>query len=132
VTLRTLDDDVEHSNVQYDSDRPDNKDDRVVKGHISAGHWRPSSEDETPLFAKSAERRAKTAQAISEVDEAPKKGETEVETRKRVADAKTKITSAKTAAEPPLVVDEAPRAGESADQTKKRVAAAKAAAKERG
>jgi hypothetical protein len=132
LTLRTLDDDVERSNVQHEGDRPDNSDLRVVRGHISAGHWRAPSEKEVPLFAKHAERRAKTRQALAEVDETPKKNEEHSETAKRVADARTKITSAKAAQEPALLVDDVPRAGEAPETTKKRVAAAKEAAKRRG
>jgi hypothetical protein len=131
VTLRSLDDQVEHSNVQYDDDRPDNLDVRVLHGHISAGYWRPLSDTEKPLFAKYAERRAKTAQALAEVDETPKKGEEPAETRKRVADARTKITSAKTAQEPALLIDESPRAGEAPETFKKRIVASKEALKRR-
>jgi predicted house-cleaning NTP pyrophosphatase (Maf/HAM1 superfamily) len=68
---------------------------------------------------------------LADVDETPKKDEEPEATRIRVAEAKTKITSAKAAQEPPPTVDEAPRAGEAPETTKKRVAAAKAVLKSR-
>lgn len=129
LTIRSLDDGVEHSNVQYDTDRPDNFDTRVLHEHISAGHWRPATDDEKKTFAEYADRRAKTAQALAEVDETPEKDEKPEDTRVRVAEAKTKITSA--APEPPPFVDEAPRNGEAPETTKARVKAAKEKLKSR-
>jgi hypothetical protein len=125
LTIKTLDDGVERSRVQYDTDRPANLDTRVLSEHISAGHWRPVTDDERRLFQSYADRRAKTAQALAEVDETPKKDEEPADTAKRVAEAKTKITSAKGAQEPPPLVDEAPRPGEAPETTKKRIAASK-------
>jgi hypothetical protein len=129
LTIRTLDDGVERSRVQYDTDRPDNFDTRVLSEHISAGHWRPVTDDEKKLFEDYADRRAKVAQALAEVDETPKKDEEPSDTRIRIAEEKTKITSA--SPEPPLLVDEAPRSGEAPETTKARIKAAKDVLKSR-
>jgi hypothetical protein len=129
LTLRTLDDDAEHSNVQHAEDRPASTDERVVKGHISAGHWRAATETEATLFAQHATRRAKAAYALALVNETPREGETPAETKARVDAERTAIIVA--AAEPPFVVDVTPWVGETAAQTELRVAAAQAALQER-
>lgn len=131
LTLRTLDDGVERSNVQHEGDRPSNSDIRVEHEHISAGHWRAPSDSEKEVFAANATRRAKTAQALAEVDETPLKDEDPADTRRRVAEAKTAITSAKRAQEPALLVDETPWPGEAPATTEKRIAAAEGVLKAR-
>lgn len=125
LTLRTLDDGVVRSNVQHAEDRPSPADIRVLHEHISAGHWREATKDETTRFTGHAKRRADARVALAKVDGTPKKDETPEQTRVRVATERSAILTA--AAEPPVVLDETPWVGETPAQTTKRIADAKAA-----
>jgi hypothetical protein len=125
LTVRTLDDGVEHSNVQHAEERPLPTDVRVKNGHIDGGHWRLPTDAEKKAFASHADRRAKRDLALANQDTSPKKGESAEETKTRVEAERATIVAG--ALEPALVVDETPWPGESPAQTTDRVAAAKKA-----